>query len=257
MSALEYHYNSGHKSQELSKSDNEQKESIEQIIQKLESEKCSYKTVTRKELQEILINDHDFVISAGGDGTVIATAAFNKNTPQLNIKTDKMSLGNLCCSSLETALEDFFRGNYTIKQWTRQDVYINEKLIGRALNETAVGEGMKFTKMARYKIELNESDGRHKKNEYHKNSGIIIATGTGSTGWPTAFASYPRSSKLFRFRTILPFNGSEKGLGEYFKIIYKGHEGKVALDTIEYDLPRDSVLEIKLSKNPLNVIKPR
>ena len=143
------------------------------------------------------------------------------------------------------------RENYEIENWTRQDVILNGKLIGRALNETAIGEDMNFTKMTRYNLKFNHRE------DYNENSGLIIVTGTGSTGWPNAFKQFSRKSKSFIFRTILPCEGREIGRDNYFKIEYKGHEGKVALDTVEYELPRDSILEVKVSQYPLRVIIPK
>lgn len=249
MSALEYYYSGAHKSEELRKSHEEHNGNMNKILEKLEKADFMCKVVTRDELTESLVDDYDFVLSAGGDGTVIATAAFNKNKPQLNLKTDSKSFGGLCYQDIEKALEKFAKGDYKIKEWARQDVYLNGEFIGRVLNETCIGEGLKFQKMARYNIKI---DG---KTEYHENSGIIIATGTGSTGWPSAFSSYPRDSNLFKFVTILPTKGNERGEGSHFVIEYKKHEGKFALDTIEYDLPRDSIIEIKLSESPLKVIE--
>jgi len=251
MSSLEYYYSGAHRSEELQKSHEEQNQTLQKILEQIEKNNAPYQVITRKDLTEALVQNYDLLVSAGGDGTAIAVAAFNKDIPQLNLKTDARSKGHLCCQDPIQALDDFFNGDYQTEEWTRQAVYLDGNLIGRALNETAVGEGMKFTKMARYDIETDQ------KTEPHKNSGLIIATGTGSTGWPNAFEAFPRGSKTFKFLTVLPFEGQERGEGTNFKINYHGHEGKVALDTLEYDLPRDTVLEIKLSKNPLKVIKPK
>lgn len=245
ISALDFYYNGSHPNKELIESDKEQKEKVEEIAQILKNSGISYDIVTRKELSEELIDKYDTIMSLGGDGTVIATAAFNKNKPQFNIKTDTRSRGALCYEPED--IKKFLNEDYSIEEWTRQDVFLNNQFIGRALNETAIGENMNFTKMARYL--LNSCP--------QKNSGIVIVTGNGSTGWPAAFKPYSRKSKKFKFRTIFPMEGAEKGEGDYFKINYRGHEGRIALDTIEQNLPRDSLLEIKLSDNPLRIIRPK
>jgi len=261
MSALEYHYNGNHQSKELIESHNEQVENIAKIEKILNDLNQEYKTVTRKELSEKLANEHDLIISAGGDGTVIATAAYNKDKPQLNLKTDKRSKGTLCQENIEKSLDALLNNNYRVEKWTRQDIYLDKELIGRALNETCVGEGLKFSKMARY--EMSFSHNRlfefplPEKNEIYKNSGLVIVTGTGSTGWPSAFEPFPKDSNILQYRAILPYQGKGKGQGSYFKIKYKGHEGKVAIDTVEYDLPRDSLLEVIESATPLLVVIPK
>jgi NAD kinase len=259
MSALEYHYNGNHKSKEIIESHNEQIENISKIEKILNDSNQDYKTVTRKEMSKRLVGDYDILISAGGDGTVIAAAAYNDNTPQLNLKTDKRSKGTLCQENIEKALNCILNKNYDIEKWTRQDVSLDNELIGRALNETCVGEGLKFSKMAKYEIvffqdrlvEFPEIP------QLCRNSGLIIATGTGSTGWPAAFEPFPKNSQFLKYKAILPYGGNAEGESQYFGIKYRGHEGKFAIDTIEYDLPRDSVLEVKVSKNPLEVIIPR
>lgn len=247
MSALEYYYNSNHKSNDLNLSDKEQGDSLREIESMLKESGAKYNVVTRKELDCNLVDKSDLLISAGGDGTVIASAAYNKNTPQLNLCTDKRSKGNLCNKNIKNSLRKILRGDYYIENWTRQDVYLDGNFIGRVLNETCVGENMDFSRMARYIMN----------GEFQKNSGLVAVTGTGSTGWPSAFQRYPRSSKIFRYRTILPVEGNEKGEEDKFSIEYKGHEGKFAIDTIRYELPRDSLLELKLSQFPLKVVMPK
>lgn len=262
MSSLEFYYKGNHKSAELKESHEEHNGNTKKILEKLEKAGFQYRVVTRNELTEALVDDYDFVFSLGGDGTAIAAAAFNKDKPQLNLKTDVKSKGELCCHDIEQALEDFFNEKYKIEEWTRQDVYHDKKFIGRALNETIFGEDLRVSKMARYNIKI---DG---KEVFNGSSGVVIVTGTGSTGWPRTFRHYSKKSQIFKCITILPGEGRRRGEGNYFEIEYKGHEGKFvfditedkgssALDTIEYDLPRDSILEIKLSENPLKIIKPK
>lgn len=251
MSPLEYYYKGQHKSKELVESSKEQVENMKLIEETLKG-KCNYKIITRRELSEDLVDSYDYVISAGGDGTVIAVAAYNKSTPQLNLKLDKRSRGNLCQENIKESLKSILDSTYVLEKWSRQEVHIDEKLVGRALNEVCIGEDMNFSKMSRYNLSY-DSKGKSVK-EYHANSGIIIVTGTGSTGWPSTFKKYHKDKDFFKFRTILPVEGSEKGEGSNFDILYKGHEGTVALDTVGTKLPRDSLLKIRLSKYPLKII---
>ncbi len=254
MSALEYYYKNSHKSRELRESRKEQDKNIENLEKILQEKNQQYKIVTRKELDEKILREYDFVFSAGGDGTAVATAAYNIATPQLNLKTDKKSKGLLCQENIEKATKSVLAGDYQIEKWTRQDVSLDNIFVGRALNETCVGEQLNFSKMAKYEIEFLEFEDI--KREYHENSGLIITTGTGSTAWPFVFEPSSKKSEMFKFKTIFPTIGSEQGESDYFKIIYKKHKGKFALDTIEYKFPRDSMLEIKISRNPLLVAIP-
>jgi len=251
MSALEYHYNGNHQSKELIESHKEQKRNLAKIEKILKKEKQDYEVTTRINLSYETIMGYDLVISAGGDGTVIATAAYNTFTPQLNLKLDRKSKGTLCIENFEDAIKAVLDKNCEIEKWTRQDIFFDHGQLGTALNETCIGEGLKFSKMAKYEL----YNGKEK--EIQKNSGLVIVTGTGSTGWPSAFIPYSKNSKILKYKAILPYQGKEKGQGNYFKIKYRGHEGKVAIDTVEYDLPRDSLLEVIEAANPLPVVIPK
>jgi len=258
LSSMEFYYHNQNVSRELLDSKLENDSHIKNLEEILKKYNRDYDVKTRLDLTYDLVDRYDLVISAGGDGTTIATAAYNKDKPQLNLRTCHDSKGKLCQDDTEDVINAFFDGNYKIEKWTRQDVYFNDVFIGRALNETCIGEALKFTKMAGYKLYF--SYGNKEYTDEQRNSGLIIATGTGSTGWPSLFDPYSREEKSFRFKALLPYEGNiHYGEGDYFKIEYKKHQGRFAIDTIdtsEYDLKRDSILEIKLSNNPLNVVIP-
>lgn len=257
ISALEYYYNGHHKSRIIKESDRNHNREVQKIEKILRDAGESVDIVTRKELSEELVKKYDMVISAGGDGTVIAVAAYNPDVPQLNLKTDSRSIGALCQKNTEDALAAFISGKYEIKEWQRQDIYLDGKFIGRASNETCVGERLRFDKLAKYSLFFLDTKSGLIQQEIQSSSGIVIVTGTGSTAWPAAFKPYPRNSPYFEFKTLLIHSGKiEQGRADYLKLNYKGHEGKFSIDTKEYDFPRDSELEIKLSKKPLRVVIP-
>ena len=256
MSALEFYYKGKHKSKVINESAESHNEKIKQIKNILKKSGKKFDIVTREELSEEFVKKYDAVISAGGDGTVIAAAAYNSNVPQLNLKTDSKSVGALCQEDIFNSVNSLLKGNYTIQEWQRQDIYLDGKFVGRASNETCIGEQLRFDKLAKYKLSfLDEKEKLFEENQ--SGSGIIISTGTGSGAWPAAFTQYEKESKYFSFKTILKHSGQiEEGKANYLKLVYLGHEGKFSIDTKEYALPRDSTLEIKLSKNPLRVIIP-
>jgi NAD kinase len=255
MSALEYYYQGKHKNPSIIEGAKNHDRNIVRIAQILKKEGQEFEVVTRRALSEKLVRSYDAVISAGGDGTVIATAAYNKQTPQLNLKTDSRSVGALCQEDIQNAIRNFLSGDYALENWTRQDVYLDGKFVGRASNEVCVGEGLKFSKLAKYDITCVNSGMGIARRESQSGSGLVIATGTGSSGWPAAFKPFPRNSPYFEFRTLLLHSGIiDYGRADNIEINYKGHEGKFAIDTKEYDLPRDSQLEIEVSKYPLPVI---
>jgi NAD kinase len=257
MSALEYYYKGKHESPKLIESARNHDRNLARITRILKKAGREFDVVTRDELSEEFVSGYESVISAGGDGTVIAVAAYNLNVPQLNLKTDFRSVGALCQEDIVEALKYFLKRQYRIEEWQRQDVLLNGRFVGRASNETCVGEGLRFDKLARYELTFSDVEIGLTERENQGGSGIIIVTGTGSSAWPAAFRPYSRNSPCFEFRTLLLQSGViEKGKASYIRIDYRGHEGKFSIDTKEYNLPRDSQLEIELSKNPLKVIMP-
>jgi len=257
MSALEYYYNGKHQSQVLRDSHENHNQAvglIEDILRKASKE---YEIVTRRQLTEDLVAESSAVISAGGDGTVIASAYFNIKTPQLNLKTDDKSIGFLCQQDVNSAMESFLNNEYRTEKWTREDVCLDEKFIGRALNETCIGEQLKFTKLAVYNLAFVEEPSERILEENQSSSGLIIATGTGSTGWGKTFKAYPRDSNQLKSSAVNIHSGElDTGTFSYIRIKYQKHEGKIAIDGVEHDFPRDSVLEIRVSQNPLIVMIP-
>jgi len=255
MSALEYYYNGNHNSNELHAGKEMHEKNIKGIERFLKQNGKKFDVVTRKELSEKLISNYDAVISAGGDGTVIATAAYNKDIPQLNLKTDSRSAGALCQEGVKNSLRKLLSGDYTIEEWTRQDVYLDGKFIGRALNEVCIGESLKFSKLAKYDLIFRDYKLGLIRKESQSGSGLIIVTGTGSGAWPAAFKPFPKKSNYFEFNNLLLHSGRiARGSTNEFLMNYQGHEGKFAIDTAEYNLPRDSQLKIELSKFPLPAI---
>jgi hypothetical protein len=257
MSPLEYYYggksidpllNAGHENH------NDCINKLEKILQEKDVE---FKIITRKELSGALVEDYNFIVSAGGDGTVIAVAAYNKNKPQLNIKSEEHSIGALCQKDMESSLIAVLSGNYSVENWNRAEVILDGNFIGRALNEICVGEKLRFDKYSKYLLNYSERLSNKNYEEEQGGSGIVIVTGTGSTAWPSAFEPFSRQSSYFKFKTILIHSGKiDSGEAEDLSLIYKGHEGKFSIDTVEYNFPRNSVLEIKKSDFPLKVIIP-
>lgn len=255
MSSWEYEYKFNHPDPLLKEGHENNNRALRRLNEILQASGNEFDIVTRDELSEELISGYDAVISAGGDGTVIAVAAYNKDKPQLNLKSEEHSIGALCQHNLENALESFLAGNYRIENWTREEVLLDGKFISRALNETSIGKLLRFDKQARLEVSFLDEESNSRK-EYIEASGLIIATGTGSTGWKV-FKPYPRDSKYFELYTVLLYSGSlERARSLNFKIQCKNYDGKFAVDTCDYSFPRNSILEIRLSDSPLKVIIP-
>lgn len=258
MSAVEFHYNGNAPNQELTLRDLDHKLALSELESILTRNGADFKMVTRRELPQENFQDYDLVVSAGGDGTVIATAAYNECTPQINIHTERVgkSKGVLCLPHLED-IELILTGRYAIEHWTRQDVYRDGRFVARALNETCVGEmGLNFSKMAGYDFKYR--DGTQDVQDEHFNSGLIVVTGTGSTAWPAAFTPRERNCPYLMFSTVMPYRGKiNSGKADSLEIVYQKFEGSFAIDTIPKDFPLGSKLLLSISDKPLPVLVPK
>jgi len=256
MSSLEYYYHNNHPDVSLHESKENQDVNNKVIEDILRQEGCEYDIVTREQIAGWMVEKYDYVFSAGGDGTAIAAAYFNHNKPQLNIKNDPKSKGALCQHNIADAVRKTLAGDYNIEEWTRQNVFLDGKFIGRPMNETLVGgKGVKLRSFARY--DMSYSYNGKTTDISLANSGMVIATGTGSTGWKDVFIPFPKNSREFRIRSSFPDKPEIKV--DYVQLKFKGHGGGFCLDCaeeLEYDAQRDSILEIRISESPLKVIIP-
>lgn len=141
----------------------------------------------------------DLIISVGGDGTVLNSSQYiQDNTPMLTIRSDRRSLGTLCtidAEDFEEALSRIIEDEYETQDWTRVEGHFGSRRVF-ALNEVYVGTRHTPT-MARYELTFGG------KTEAQMSSGVVISTGTGSTGWyaniPGSDGRFPRTSKDLRF----------------------------------------------------------
>jgi len=177
--------------------------SHEEIIAKYSAERANLEAIlqshdgqlkTRLTLQELLpdarlimmdqlkeqILDYDMVISLGGDNSFIYVTHFIGNIPILGINSDpRRSTGALCAvtaNSIERVAKSIQNEKFRIENWTRLQATIDGKLITPATSEYFFGEKLRKD-MSRHIL-------IYRGKEYEqKSSGIIIATGAGSTGW--------------------------------------------------------------------------
>jgi NAD kinase len=177
----------------------------------------------------------DLIISVGGDGTVLNSSQYiMEKTPLLAVRSDRKSLGVLCeidAQDFEQALERIIRDDYEVQEWTRVEGRFGSRRL-YALNEVFVG-ARHNPSMARYEIALG---GRR---EAQMSSGVVITTGTGSTGWyaniPGSDGSFPRTSKDLKFIV------REHNLAGHYSMI-KGTIGKGEVMTVRSKMNVDGCI---------------
>lgn len=141
----------------------------------------------------------DLIVSVGGDGTVLNSSQYVMDaTPVLTVRSDRKSAGVLCeieAREFGEALDRITRDDFEIQGWTRVEGRFGSRRLF-ALNEVFVG-ARHSPSMARYEV---THGGR---TEAQMSSGIVVTTGTGSTGWyaniPGSDGRFPRTSKDLKF----------------------------------------------------------
>jgi len=198
--------------------------------------------LTERELKDI-----DFIITMGGDGTALSTSHFIKNQPMLavNLNPNKSegALTSIPFNLLEQKLKEIIRKENREEKYVRIEVKINNKPIDfLALNEVFIGNAKPYI-ISRYKIKFKQDE------EEQKSSGLIVATGAGSTAW-------------FKSAGGIPFNPTERIIKMIIREPYKGKlsnpkitsltikEGEelIVIPKTKLILSIDSIREISLSE---------
>lgn len=209
----------------------------------------------------------DLIISIGGDGTVLNTSHYMLDeTPVLTIKSTEGSTGALCeisANNFENALKKILNGDFKIEKWTRAEGRFGKRKVF-ALNEIYVGTRFSPS-MARY--ELMRKD----KSELQMSSGVVITTGTGSTGWysniPVIGKAFSKDAKELHFCVREPKAAANYTMlqgallpGEVLTVKSKMNvDGCISFDgdvgKRMYPFKIGDVLEVQISGKPLYVVK--
>lgn len=135
--------------------------------------------VRRADLDRFLFSPEDVIVAVGQDGLVANVAKYLNGQPVLGVNpAPDLYDGILVCVALDrlgAALPACLHGDVAVEHRTMVEGTLDtgEKLV--ALNELFVGH--RSHQSARYRLALGDST------EDQSSSGLIIATGTGATGW--------------------------------------------------------------------------
>ena len=140
--------------------------------------------VLRDDLDRFLFQPEDFVVVLGQDGLVANVAKYLDGQPVLGLDPEpERNAGVLVRHAPDAAadlLADLAAERATLEERTMVAAELagGERLI--ALNEVFVGH--RSHQSARYRLEVGRA------RERQSSSGIIVSTGTGSTGWASSIA---------------------------------------------------------------------
>jgi len=173
--------------------------SFEQVRKALDSRGINFSVEFAKSLNPEQLKDVDFVISVGGDGTLLETAQLVKtsHTPMLGINSDpESSTGKLCAYALrhkhdfDHCMHRIERGNFSwfyrsrvgLVMITKDGSHIQSER--SALNEILVAEkDVCRPTMHQTKID-DDAFG-----PVQRSCGVLVCSGSGSTAWMHSAAS--------------------------------------------------------------------
>jgi NAD kinase len=147
--------------------------------------------VDRSELDRFLFEPRDIVVIVGQDGLVANTAKYlTDKQPLIGINPDPERFEGVLVQHPPEAIADLLAdasaGRAPVEARTMVECGLDDGQRLVALNEIFVGHASHQS--ARYDLRV---DGRH---EYQSSSGLIVATGTGQTGWSRSIRTERKST---------------------------------------------------------------
>jgi NAD kinase len=199
------------------------------------------------------------VIALGGDNHFIFVSHALDSIPILGINSDRVrSHGGLLGideSNVEATVAKLRAGEFSIHAWTRLECRPG----GMATSEVFIGERDRL-RMSRHVL---RKDGDPE--EEHRSSGLLVATGAGSTGWYGTYdRAFDRTLRVAKWQLTEAFPHDHKyryGTGELepgATLTVRSRndrDGILAVDSeIIHPLPRGGVATIRISPQSLRVV---
>lgn len=158
--------------------DSHQSRAIEMIRRAVPDDvKCT--EIDRELLAQFLFEPHDLVIAIGPDGLVANAGKYLDGQPIAGVNPDPDSVEGVLlpftAQSCAAALPAMIAGERLHRQATLAEGVTSDGQVLRGLNEIFVG--VPSHQSARYRLRSGALE------ELQSSSGLIVATGTGSTGW--------------------------------------------------------------------------
>lgn len=140
--------------------------------------------IGREDLDRFLFEPEDLVVAVGQDGLVANVAKYLAGQPVIGVNPSRQLFDGLLVRHPPEAIADLLAaaaaGRARIEERSMALARTSDGQTLRALNEVFVGH--RTHQSARYVIAFGGRD------ERHSSSGLIVATGTGATGWATSVA---------------------------------------------------------------------
>lgn len=172
----------------------------------------------RQELSRFVFEPEDIIVAIGQDGLVPNVAKYLSGQRVIGINPDPSRYDGILVKhrveSLGDLLNETVLGRRAIESRTMVEARLDDGQRILALNEIFIGH--RTHQSARYRIACGKSA------ERHSSSGLIIATGTGSTGWAKSI------SRDRRKQVKLP-NPSESALSFFVREAFPSVASKTTI----------------------------
>lgn len=222
----------------------------------------------------------DAIIALGGDDHLWYVSHFLSHTPVIGINSDPVrSNGNrmhFIAEDIHELLSEFAANVYGVESWTRLEatIYAGDNVV------RAIPAASQYAIFASYPGDMTRLELTLKgESEKQRGSGLIVATGAGSTGWYRGASKYsssdryefPPTAKMARAILREPYENTRLEPGQIttyqrcnpeiiaedeLSVKYFTHrEGIFDVDAlVRYPLARGNKIMIRISSQPLNVV---
>jgi NAD kinase len=130
-------------------------------------------------LPQFMFGESDLVLILGPDGLVVNAAKYLNGQPVLAVNPDPATIEGVLLpfttNGLSLSLRRVVEGNCAVRRLAMAEARLSDGQMIRAVNDLFIGRQTHAS--ARYRLHVA---GR---SEEQSSSGIIVSTGTGSTGW--------------------------------------------------------------------------
>jgi NAD kinase len=149
-----------------------------QVVQAIPT-KWRRSLVSRRDLDRFVFEPDDLVVALGQDGLVANTAKYLRGQTVIGVNPDPERYDGVLVRHAPVRAAELMKAacaaRVEIEERTMVEARLDDGQCLLALNEVFVGH--RSHQSARYRIRFGELA------ERHSSSGVIVATGTGATGW--------------------------------------------------------------------------
>ncbi len=207
-------------------------------------------TIDKRELSTFQFGNNDLVVVVGDDGLLVNVAKYIGKQPVISVNPDEQRFDGVLAScnvqNFPQTLKQVLEDKMEIQYLTMAEARLDDGQTIRALNDLFVGRRTHVSA----KYELSYKDAR----ERQSSSGIIVSTGTGSTGWMTSVmvgarviangevmrtetVPFQRDADYLLFAVREPFPSKVTGTSQVYGKVTRGNPL-----TIRSDMPADGVI---------------